>query len=88
MIRPSSPSGSRIHRRAVAERIPYLAAYRQVLAGGLAAHRRRILDLATEEQRPHLDRYLTGFTHWQLHSRRYRWHDLYPGLNGSTDGEG
>ncbi|MER5352162.1 hypothetical protein ABT093_17770 [Kitasatospora sp. NPDC002551] len=69
----------RIHRRAVTEGIPYLAAYRRVLAGGRAAHR-RVLDLATEEQRPHLDRYLTGFTHWQLHCRRYRWQDVYPDL--------
>ncbi|MBO1413550.1 hypothetical protein [Streptomyces sp. FH025] len=69
----------RIHRRAVAERIPYLEAYREVLAGGEAA-RHRILDLATEEQRPHLDRYMTGFTYWQLRCRRYRWQDVYPGL--------
>ncbi|MFD0275350.1 hypothetical protein ACFVHB_15795 [Kitasatospora sp. NPDC127111] len=70
---------SRIHRRSVAERLPYLAAYRQTLDSGISAYR-RVLDLATEEQRPHLDRYLTGFTHWQLHCARYRWREVYPAL--------
>ncbi|MEV6977294.1 hypothetical protein [Kitasatospora sp. NPDC093806] len=70
---------SRIHRRAVSEGIPYLAAYRRSLDGGVGAYR-RVLELATEEQRPHLDRYMTGFAYWHFHCRRYRWQDVYPGL--------
>ncbi|MEU1283605.1 hypothetical protein [Kitasatospora sp. NPDC005856] len=70
---------SRIHRRTVAEGIPYLAAYRRSLDSGLAAYR-RVLDLATDEQRPHLDRYMKAFAFWHLHCRRYRWQDVYPGL--------
>ncbi|OLZ63810.1 hypothetical protein AV521_37635 [Streptomyces sp. IMTB 2501] len=70
---------SRIYRRSVSENIPYLAAYRRCLDSGLAAYH-RILDLATDEQRPHLDRYMRGFTYWHFHCRRYRWHDIYPGL--------
>ncbi|MER5541114.1 hypothetical protein ABT072_01230 [Streptomyces sp. NPDC002589] len=68
-----------IYRRSVSENIPYLAAYRRSLDSGLAAYH-RILDLATDEQRPHLDRYMTGFAHWHFHCRRYRWQDIYPGL--------
>lgn len=71
---------SRIYRRSVQENIPYLAAYRRCFDGGLAAYR-RILDLATDEQRPHLDRYMTGYVYWHFHSRRYRWQDIYPGLS-------
>ncbi|MFF4381808.1 hypothetical protein [Kitasatospora sp. NPDC001547] len=41
---------------------------------------RRILDLATDEQRPHLDRYMKAFAFWHLRCRRYRWQDVYPGL--------
>jgi len=70
---------SRIYRRSVQENIPYLAAYRRCFDGGLAAYR-RILDLASDEQRPHLDRYMTGYVYWHFHSRRYRWQDIYPGL--------
>ncbi|MEV0933100.1 hypothetical protein ACIBMX_39795 [Streptomyces phaeochromogenes] len=70
---------SRIYRRSVSEDIPYLAAYRRSLDSGLAAHR-RVLDLATDEQRPHLDRYMTAFAYFHFHCRRYRWHDIYPGL--------
>jgi hypothetical protein len=69
----------RIHRRSAQEGIPYLAAYRRSLDSGLAAYH-RILDLATEEQRPYLDRYMTGFAYWHLHCRRYLWQDVYPGL--------
>ncbi|MER7674421.1 hypothetical protein ABTY61_38990 [Kitasatospora sp. NPDC096128] len=70
---------SRPYRQAVSEGIPYLTAYRRSLDGGLAAYR-RILDLADEEQRPHLERYMTGFAYWHFHCPRYRWQDLYPGL--------
>ncbi|MFD9407073.1 hypothetical protein ACFWBN_08625 [Streptomyces sp. NPDC059989] len=70
---------SRIYRRSVSENIPYLAAYRRSLDSGLAAYR-RVLDLATDEQRPHLNRYMTAFAYWHFHCRRYRWHDIYPGL--------
>jgi len=70
---------SRIYRRSVSENIPYLAAYRRSLGSGLAANR-RVLDLATDEQRPHLDRYMTAFAYFHFHCRRYRWHDIYPGL--------
>ncbi|MFJ7067793.1 hypothetical protein [Streptomyces sp. NPDC101115] len=70
---------SRIYRRSVSENIPYFAAYRRSLDSGLAAYR-RVLDLATDEQRPHLDRYMTAFAYWHFHCRRYRWHDIYPGL--------
>ncbi|MER7001082.1 hypothetical protein [Streptomyces sp. NPDC000410] len=70
---------SRIYRRSVSENIPYLAAYGRSLDSGLAAYR-RVLDLATDEQRPHLDRYMTAFAYWHFHCRRYRWHDIYPGL--------
>lgn len=70
---------SRIYRRSVSESIPYLAAYRRSLDSGLAAYR-RVLDLATDEQRPHLDRYMTAFAYFHFHCRRYRWHDIYPGL--------
>ena len=70
---------SRIYRRSVSENIPYLAAYRRSLDSGLAAYR-RVLDLATDEQRPHLDRYMTAFAYFHFHCRRYRWHDIYPGL--------
>ncbi|WP_052707117.1 hypothetical protein [Streptomyces rubellomurinus] len=70
---------SRIHRRSLQERIPYLAAYRRSLDSGLAAYR-SVLDLATDDQRPHLDRYMTGFAYWHFHCRRYRWSDVYPGL--------
>ncbi|MER5636621.1 hypothetical protein ABT095_06685 [Kitasatospora sp. NPDC002227] len=69
----------RIHRQSLKEGIPYLAAYRRSFDSGLAACR-RTLDLATEEQRPYVDRYLTGFAYWHLHCRRYRWQDVYPGL--------
>ncbi|MFE2107152.1 hypothetical protein ACFXAF_14945 [Kitasatospora sp. NPDC059463] len=69
----------RIRRRAVSENIPYLLAYRRSLDSGLAAYR-RVLALATDEQRPHLDRYMTAFAHWHFHCRRYRWQDVYPGL--------
>ncbi|MFB7518135.1 hypothetical protein [Streptomyces sp. NPDC056144] len=70
---------SRIHRRAVQEGIPYLTAYRRSLADGRKAYD-RVLRLATAEQRPHLDRYMTAFAYWHLHCRRYRWQDVYPGL--------
>ncbi|MGW3935168.1 hypothetical protein [Streptomyces phaeochromogenes] len=70
---------SRIYRRSVSENIPYLVAYRRSLDSGLAAYR-RVLDLATDEQRPHLDRYMTAFAYFHFHCRRYRWHDIYPGL--------
>ncbi|MFI9382040.1 hypothetical protein [Kutzneria sp. NPDC052558] len=72
-------AASRIYRRSIQENLPYLAVYRQSLDGGLAAYR-RILELATDEQRPHLDRYLTGFAYWHFHCRRYRWQDIYPDL--------
>ncbi|MFJ6619674.1 hypothetical protein ACIQOW_19125 [Kitasatospora sp. NPDC091335] len=72
-------TASRIHRRAVSENIPYLAAYRRSLDSGLAAYR-RVLGLATDEQRPHLERYMTAFVYWHFHCRRYRWQDVYPGL--------
>ncbi|MET8542147.1 hypothetical protein ABZW03_16035 [Kitasatospora sp. NPDC004799] len=72
-------TASRIHRRAVSEGIPYLDAYRRSLDSGLAAYR-RVLDLATDEQRPYLDRYMTAFAYWHFHCRRYRWQDVYPGL--------
>ncbi|GAA1959296.1 hypothetical protein [Kitasatospora viridis] len=70
---------SRIHRQSVAGRVPYLTAYRRAVEGGLAAYR-RILALASEEQRPHLERYLTGFAYWHFHCPRYRWQDVYPEL--------
>ncbi len=70
---------SLIYRRSVSENIPYLAAYRRSLEGGVAAYR-RVLDLATDEQRPHLDRYMTAFAYWHFHCRRYRWQDIYPAL--------
>ncbi|MFD4908517.1 isoprenoid biosynthesis enzyme family protein [Kitasatospora purpeofusca] len=70
---------SRVYRKVVREDIPYLTAYRRTLDGGLAAHR-RITGLATEEQRPYLDRYMTGYAYWHLHCRRYRWQDVYPDL--------
>ncbi|WP_169811282.1 FAD-dependent oxidoreductase [Nocardia anaemiae] len=70
---------SRIYRRSVKENIPYLAAYRRSLDSGRAAYR-RILDLATDEQRPHLDRYLIGYVYWHFVCRRCRWQDIYPGL--------
>ena len=71
---------SRIYRHAVQENIPYLDAYRRSLDGGLTAYR-RVLDLATAEQRPHLDRYMLAFAYWHFHCRRYRWHDIYPDLS-------
>ncbi|MFI1485458.1 hypothetical protein [Streptomyces sp. NPDC020747] len=70
---------SRIYRRSVSENIPYLAAYRRSLDSGLAAYR-RVLELADDEQRPHLDRYMTAYAYWHFHCRRYRWHAIYPGL--------
>ncbi|MGW6915353.1 hypothetical protein ACWGB8_16280 [Kitasatospora sp. NPDC054939] len=48
-------------------------------AGGLAA-RDRLLALATDEQRPHVERYLGGYVYFHLRCRRYRWNDVYPGL--------
>ncbi|MDQ1023131.1 hypothetical protein QF035_000713 [Streptomyces umbrinus] len=69
----------RIYRRSVSENIPYLTAYRRSLDSGLASYR-RVLDLATDEQRPYLDRYMTAFAYFHFHCRRYRWHDVYPGL--------
>jgi hypothetical protein len=72
-------AASRIYRRSVKENLPYLDVYRQSLDSGLAAYH-RVLDLATEQQRPHLDRYLTGFAYWHFHCRRYRWQDVYPDL--------
>ncbi|MFJ8477940.1 hypothetical protein [Kitasatospora sp. NPDC094011] len=71
--------GSRVYRRAVREGVPYLDSYRETLDAGLAAHQ-QILRLATDEQRPHLDRYLTGYLHWHLRSPRYRLQDLRPSL--------
>lgn len=70
---------SLIYRRSVSENIPFLAAYRRSLDSGVAAYR-RVLDLATDEQRPHLDRYMRAFAYWHFHCRRYRWQDIYPGL--------
>jgi hypothetical protein len=70
---------SRIYRRSVQEEIPYLAMYRESLDSGLDAYR-RVLRLATDEQRPHLDRYMMGFAYWHFHCRRYRWNDIYPDL--------
>ncbi|MFE2325289.1 hypothetical protein ACFXD5_15440 [Streptomyces sp. NPDC059385] len=70
---------SRIHRRAVQEHIPYLTSYRRSLDSGLAAYQ-RVLRLSTDEQRPHLERYMTAYVYWHLHCRRYRWHDIYPDL--------
>ncbi|GAA4550822.1 hypothetical protein [Amycolatopsis samaneae] len=72
-------AASRLYRRSIQEGVPYLTVYRQSLAGGLAAYR-RVLELATEEQRPHLDRYMTGFAYWHFHCRRYRWQHIFPGL--------
>ncbi|GAA3024704.1 hypothetical protein GCM10020229_39970 [Kitasatospora albolonga] len=69
----------RLHRQAVRKGVPYLTVHRRTSESGEAA-RRRILALATDAQRPHLDRYLTGFAYWHLHSPRYRWQDLFPGL--------
>ena len=43
---------------------------------GLTAYR-RVLALATDEQRPHLDRYMRAFIHWHF---RYRWQSIYPCL--------
>ncbi|GGS74046.1 hypothetical protein GCM10010222_13790 [Streptomyces tanashiensis] len=70
---------SRIHRRAVQEGIPYLASYRHSVDSGLEAYR-RVLRLANDEQRPHLERYMTAYVYWHLHCRRYRWQDVYPDL--------
>ncbi|MEU6167092.1 hypothetical protein [Streptomyces tanashiensis] len=69
---------SRIHRRAVQEGIPYLAAYRRSVDSGLEAYR-RVLRLADDEQRPYLERYMTAYVYWHLHCR-YRWQDVYPDL--------
>lgn len=70
---------SRIYRRSVQEEISYLAAYRETLDSGLAAHR-RLLALATDDQRPHVDRYMSAFEYFHFHCRRYRWNDIYPDL--------
>ncbi|MFF7776217.1 hypothetical protein ACFZCG_17525 [Streptomyces tanashiensis] len=70
---------SRIHRRAVQEGIPYLASYRRSLDSGVEACR-RVIRLADDEQRPHLERYMTAYMYWHLHCRRYRWQDVYPDL--------
>ncbi|MBD0695337.1 hypothetical protein BG452_19995 [Streptomyces sp. CBMA123] len=70
---------SRPYRQAVSEGIPYLTAYRRSVESGLTAYR-RILGLADTEQRPHPERYMTGFAYWHLHCPRYRWQDVYPGL--------
>ncbi|WP_405594060.1 hypothetical protein [Streptomyces sp. NBC_01092] len=69
----------RIYRRSVQAGLPYLTVYREILDSGMASYR-RILDLATEEQRPHLDRYMTAFIHWHFRSSRYRWQRIYPDL--------
>ncbi|MGA5822021.1 hypothetical protein ACPC54_29660 [Kitasatospora sp. NPDC094028] len=53
-------------------------AYRQSFDSGLAAYR-RVLDRATDDQRPHLGRYMTAFAYWHLHCRRYRWSGVHPG---------
>ncbi|WP_327596769.1 hypothetical protein [Streptomyces chartreusis] len=70
---------SRIYRHSVRENIPYLTAYRRTLDSGLAAYH-RALSPATPEQRPHLDRYMTAFAYWHLHSSRYRWQHIHPHL--------
>ncbi|ANZ14768.1 hypothetical protein O1L44_02150 [Streptomyces noursei] len=70
---------SLVYRRSVQENISYLDSYRRTLDGGVAAYR-RILRLATDEQRPHLDRYMTGFIYWHLRSARYGWQAIQPSL--------
>ncbi|MFI5531975.1 hypothetical protein ACIA8O_25925 [Kitasatospora sp. NPDC051853] len=69
----------RLHRQALCEGVPYLTVLRRTHASGQAAHQ-RITALASDAQRPHLERYLTGFAYWHLHSARYRWQDFFPHL--------
>lgn len=69
----------RLYRRCVQEGIPYLDSYRRALDSGMTAYR-RILRLADDGQRPHLDRYMRAYIHWHLRSARYRWQALYPSL--------
>ncbi|MEJ8667600.1 hypothetical protein WKI71_00630 [Streptomyces sp. MS1.AVA.1] len=59
--------------------MPYLAVYREILESGLTAYR-RVLALADDEQRRHLDRYMQAFIHWHFRSPRYGWQKIYPGL--------
>ncbi|GGX08910.1 hypothetical protein [Streptomyces noursei] len=68
-----------VYRRSVQENISYLDSCRRTFDSGVAAHR-RILRLATEEQRPHLDRYMTGFIYWHLRSARYGWQAIRPSV--------
>ncbi|KUO05593.1 hypothetical protein AQJ67_05475 [Streptomyces caeruleatus] len=70
----------RLYRQAVQGDRPYLEVYRQTLHNGLAAYR-HILALASDEQRPWLDRYMRAFIHWHFRSSRYRWQNVYPGLS-------
>ncbi|MFF4368335.1 hypothetical protein [Streptomyces sp. NPDC001594] len=70
---------SRLHRDSVREGAPYRAVARRTLDGGLTA-RDRILALATDDQRPHLERYTAGYVYFHLRCRRYRWNDVYPAL--------
>ncbi|KPI06586.1 hypothetical protein OV450_3698 [Actinobacteria bacterium OV450] len=72
-------AGSRLYRTSMREGIPYQTVARRALAGGLAA-RDRLLALATDDQRPHLERYAAGYVYFHLRCRRYRWNDIYPGL--------
>ncbi|MFF7167391.1 hypothetical protein ACFZBP_39485 [Streptomyces sp. NPDC008086] len=78
MARTSASAGS-LFRHAVQQNRPYLEVCRHTLTNGLAAHH-DILALASDEQRPCLDRYMRAFIHRHFHSSRYGWQNIYPGL--------
>ncbi|MGW2485812.1 hypothetical protein ACWCV9_01150 [Streptomyces sp. NPDC001606] len=69
----------RLYRTSTREGIAYQGVARRTLDSGLGA-RDRFLALATDDQRPHLERYAAGYVYFHLRCRRYRWNDIYPGL--------
>ncbi|MFI8823947.1 hypothetical protein [Streptomyces sp. NPDC053431] len=70
---------SRLYRTCVREGIAYQAVVRRTLESGLSA-RDRLLALAADDQRAHLERYVAGYVYFHLRCRRYRWNDIYPAL--------
>ncbi|MFF3115641.1 hypothetical protein ACFVSN_41470 [Kitasatospora sp. NPDC057904] len=71
---------SRIYRHAMTRGVPYLDAFRDVFVAARATHR-RLRELASAEQYPYIDRFVTGFVHWHFCVPRYRWQDVYPTLD-------
>jgi hypothetical protein len=72
-------AATRIYRRSQQTGRPYLEEYQQVLDSAISTGN-RACQLASREQEPHVRHYEQGYIYWHTHTRRYGWHEIFPGL--------